>query len=62
MRIKAVSLAMGLAILAISLTGCHKATKKDYNKQLPPGELALRKITNPADIPDFTSNDPGDRH
>ncbi|OPY10878.1 MAG: Membrane-bound lytic murein transglycosylase A precursor [Syntrophus sp. PtaB.Bin001] len=29
--------------------------KKDYSKQLPPGELSLRKIIDPADIPDFTA-------
>jgi membrane-bound lytic murein transglycosylase A len=29
--------------------------KKDYSKPLPPGELSLRKITDPADIPDFTA-------
>jgi len=28
--------------------------KLNYSKQLPPGELSLRKITDPADIPDFT--------
>ncbi|MEN6384305.1 MAG: MltA domain-containing protein [Phycisphaerales bacterium] len=28
--------------------------KPQYDKPLPPGQLALRKITNPADIPDFT--------
>jgi membrane-bound lytic murein transglycosylase A len=54
MKIKAVSLAAGLAILAVTLSGCHKAAKKDYNRQLPPGELALRKITDPNQIPDFT--------
>lgn len=27
---------------------------KDYLRQLPPGELALRKITDPAQIPDYT--------
>lgn len=30
-----------------------KSKTPDYSKQLPPGELALRKITNPAEIPDF---------
>jgi membrane-bound lytic murein transglycosylase A len=54
MRIKVVCMAAGLAILAVGLTGCHKAAKKDYNRQLPPGELALRKITDPNQIPDFT--------
>jgi len=28
--------------------------QKEYSKQLPPGAFALRKITNPAEIPDFT--------
>ncbi len=29
--------------------------KLNYSKQLPPGELSLRKITDPAEIPDFTA-------
>ena len=29
--------------------------KKDYYRELPPGAQALRKITNPAEIPDFTT-------
>src|SRR5262249_52909381 len=28
---------------------------KDYDKALPPGQLALRKITDPAMIPDFSA-------
>jgi len=28
--------------------------KLEYSKQLPPGELSLHKITDPAEIPDFT--------
>jgi len=28
--------------------------KREYSKQLPPGELSLRKITDAAEIPDFT--------
>jgi membrane-bound lytic murein transglycosylase A len=59
-------LAIGL-VSVIFLIGCHRAPilmenipkapepqKLDYSKPLPPGELALRKITDPADIPDFT--------
>lgn len=42
-----------LAVL-IFMTGCQKQAAKQYDRQLPPGALALRKITNPADIPDFT--------
>ncbi len=29
--------------------------KPNYNRQLEPGEMALRLVTDPADIPDFTS-------
>lgn len=29
-------------------------SEKDYTRQLPQGELALRKITNPEEIPDYT--------
>ncbi|MBN1548939.1 MAG: MltA domain-containing protein [Syntrophaceae bacterium] len=61
-----IGLLIGL-VCVIFLVGCHRAPilmesipktpqpqVKDYSKPLPPGELALRKITNPADIPDFT--------
>lgn len=41
--------------LSIVFTGCQKPqVKPQYNKKLPPGELALRKITDPENIPDFT--------
>jgi membrane-bound lytic murein transglycosylase A len=49
--------------LAGVLAGCPKKqeirpseppVKSDYTRPLPPGELALRKITDPAQIPDFT--------
>jgi membrane-bound lytic murein transglycosylase A len=39
---------------AFVITGCQKQLTKQYNRQLPPGELALRKITNPDEIPDLT--------
>jgi len=39
---------------AFVITGCQRPQAKQYNRQLPPGELALRKITNPDEIPDFT--------
>ncbi len=56
-------------ILVAALTGCQRYHRtsvfseemmapqglEKYSKQLPPGELALRKITDPADIPDFTA-------
>jgi membrane-bound lytic murein transglycosylase A len=55
-----------LLVMAFSLiVGCQKRTsfvfrdypksQKDYNRLLPPGELALRKITDPNQIPDYTS-------
>ncbi|MDD5063479.1 MAG: MltA domain-containing protein [Phycisphaerae bacterium] len=44
---------------AIVITGCKAPMKKEavkppYNKPLLPGQPALRKITNPSEIPDFT--------
>ena len=45
----ALLLAAGLAI-----TGCQKpVAKPQYDRPLPQGQLALRKITNPYEIPDF---------
>ena len=51
-------------IAVLVLAGCEKRSvivhtdfpppQKDYTRQLPPGELALRKITNPSQIPDYT--------
>lgn len=54
-----------LVIVFLVLAGCQKRPslvlpdhpkpqEKDYNLQLPPGELALRKITDPNQIPDYT--------
>lgn len=55
--------ALLVAVSFVSL-GCPKPTgtvsppisgaQTDYNRPLPPGELGLRKITDPRDIPDFT--------
>lgn len=36
------------------VTNLPEPPAKDYNRELPPGELALRKITDPAQIPDYT--------
>lgn len=64
MRSKAFLLAA--VVLLAFLFGCQKSQKvvitelplppgaPEYSKQLPPGELALRKITDPAELPDFT--------
>jgi len=45
-----------LLILAAAFSGCQKPQAKapDYNRPLPPGQLALRKITDPRDKPDMT--------
>ena len=52
-----------MVIVFLALAGCekrravlidHQEPQKDYTRQLPPGELALRKITNPSQIPDYT--------
>ncbi|MCX5656090.1 MAG: MltA domain-containing protein, partial [Planctomycetota bacterium] len=50
------------ALGAVILAGCAKEEMmepgvppgKNYEAQLPPGTLALRKITDPQQIPDFT--------
>ncbi len=45
------------AVFLIPFTGCKKklrVEKPDYYRQLPPGQTALRKITDPAMIPDIT--------
>jgi membrane-bound lytic murein transglycosylase A len=51
-------LAFALVLIALFLVGCQKPQKverpPEYDRPLPPGQFALRKITNPADIPDFT--------
>ena len=45
-------------LLAVAFTCCcrtpTKETKTSYDRPLPPGQYALRKITNPLEIPDFT--------
>ena len=45
-----------LLLISTFVVGCKTKPqeKLQYDKQLLPGQDALRKITNPADIPDFT--------
>jgi membrane-bound lytic murein transglycosylase A len=50
---------LSAALIAIVLVavGCQKPQRvvaPQYDRPLAPGQLALRKITNPAEIPDFT--------
>ncbi|MDP1990950.1 MAG: MltA domain-containing protein [Syntrophales bacterium] len=64
MKIRIIFLGLFLVIAFLVLAGCQKRTsvvytvplkpQKDYHRQLPPGELALRKITDPSQIPDYT--------
>ncbi len=41
-------------IITVLFAGCRKPQKLQYDKPLAPGELGLRKITNPAELPDLT--------
>ncbi|MCG7853948.1 MAG: hypothetical protein MIO92_15615, partial [Methanosarcinaceae archaeon] len=53
---KRILLSVLLLIVAFTF-GCRtpvKETKTPYDRPLPPGAYALRKITNPLEIPDFT--------
>ncbi|MHC4498781.1 MAG: MltA domain-containing protein [Planctomycetota bacterium] len=44
-----------LLLMVGFITGCQRPrVAPHYDRPLPPGELALRKITNPREIPDFT--------
>ena len=64
MKIKFKFLVFLWVIVFLVLAGCEKRNvvisttvpepQKDYTRQLPPGELALRKITDPLLIPDYT--------
>jgi membrane-bound lytic murein transglycosylase A len=64
MKIRITSLVLLWIIAFLVLAGCEKRSvvvstsfpelQKDYTRQLPPGELALRKITDPGQIPDYT--------
>ena len=62
MKIKFILIGLILVFVFLALAGCekrrtvlidHQEPQKDYTRQLPPGELALRKITNPSQIPDY---------
>jgi membrane-bound lytic murein transglycosylase A len=63
MKTKIIFVCFILVIVLGALAGCQKRGavitdiqefEKDYSRQLPPGELALRKITDPRQIPDYT--------
>jgi len=64
MKIRIIFIVSLWAITFLVLAGCEKRNvivsttfpepQKDYTRQLPPGELALRKITDPSRIPDYT--------
>jgi membrane-bound lytic murein transglycosylase A len=52
-------LSAALIAIVFAIVGCQKPRARvvapEYDKPLAPGQLALRKITNPAEIPDFTN-------
>jgi membrane-bound lytic murein transglycosylase A len=54
-----VLLLAALTAIVLAVVGCQKPQKRvvapQYDRPLAPGQVALRKITNPAEIPDFTS-------
>jgi membrane-bound lytic murein transglycosylase A len=64
MKTRTILLCLLLVIAFSVFAGCQKRTsfvtrdypkpQKDYHRPLPPGELALRKITDPSQIPDYT--------
>jgi membrane-bound lytic murein transglycosylase A len=64
MKVRIIFIVLLWSIALLVLAGCEKRNvvvstyfpepQKDYTRQLPPGELALRKITDPSQIPDFT--------
>jgi membrane-bound lytic murein transglycosylase A len=57
-RMKKRILASTLLLIGLVIPGCKAPVKEQekisYDRPLPPGQFALRKITNPAEIPDFT--------
>ncbi|MEJ2700825.1 MAG: MltA domain-containing protein [Sedimentisphaerales bacterium] len=49
---------LAVSCLIVVFSGCKSPpakSQKAYDRPLPPGQLALRKITNPAEIPDFSA-------
>ena len=64
MKMRTLLFGLSLVVAFSFFLGCQKRTsfihteipkaEKDYNRLLPPGELALRKITDPSRIPDYT--------
>jgi len=56
---RTVANALLLVSCCVILAGCPKkppqpmSPVEDFDRPLPPGELALRKITDPADLPNF---------
>ncbi len=52
-RIQAGLLFVLLSLVVFLPAGCGSREKKDYARPLPPGQHALRKITNPEDLPDL---------
>jgi membrane-bound lytic murein transglycosylase A len=60
MSMRGVPVPAAVVLATLLLAGCEQPQElmdfpmKDYNRPLPPGAQALRKITDPSRIPDFT--------
>jgi membrane-bound lytic murein transglycosylase A len=63
MKMKIILIGLLMVVMCLGFAGCQKRSvvmiedrtvEKDYTRPLPPGELALRKITDPGQIPDYT--------
>jgi membrane-bound lytic murein transglycosylase A len=56
---KKILLSVVLVLFVFTIVGCQKPRARvvapEYDRPLAPGQLALRKITNPSEIPDFTN-------
>jgi membrane-bound lytic murein transglycosylase A len=64
MHVNVRPLSLGLVAVLAFCCGCPEQEepvsivpepKPDYGRQLPPGEMALRKLTDPRDYPDFSA-------
>jgi membrane-bound lytic murein transglycosylase A len=58
MSVRRLSVILLASVVAATSVGCRPKKKIDFNQELPPGQLALRKIS-PAEYPDFSVNHTG---
>lgn len=46
--------ALGVMLAVVMLSGCKTAEKPEYSRELPEGAYGLRRVTDPARLPDLT--------